>query len=644
MKGFMQEFLEDTKEQITKLNNHMLELESNPENEKSIKEIFRIAHTIKGNSASVGLNKISELAHAMEDLFDDIRNEEVKVTSKMMDSLFNGLDMIESMVNELETQDEIISNPNDLMKEIRSYETGDSGQPDESQEETTPEQEQEKPKEEGKSQELNNSFNIKIKIDPNSQMKNVDAQLILSNLEEFFNLENTKPTREEIEDGNFKEEFKVLVNTDLNEKDLKEKLDNMARLESYKLTQKSKSKGKKEKKDEEVESSKAKKTESEQTIQSVRVDVDQLDKLMSLVEELVIEKLKLNRYLREDSIEEARKEVDSLDKRIEELQDVVMNSRLVPLRRVLDRFPRLVRDLSRDMDKDVNLEIEDGGVEVDRDILAKMDDPLMHLIRNAIDHGIEDPEVRKRKDKPSEGTIKITANQRSDHVVITVEDDGAGMDLDVIKEKAVKNDVISRERAESMDDEDAKELIFRPGFSTTDEVSDVSGRGVGMDVVSDTVKSLNGTIEVETEEDEGTAISLVLPVTMAIVEILIVEAEDRSYGIPIRSIERIMEINKDEVREVGDRQVISLEEEEEVLPILELANALGMEPKDKKTKNLIKIRNEERKVGIICDDIDRQEEVVIKPFRGILSGIAGLTGAAILGEGIIVPIIDVKSL
>ncbi len=640
MKGFMQEFLEDTKEQITKLNNYMIELESNPENEKTIKEIFRIAHTIKGNSASVGLNKISELAHAMEDLFDDIRNEEVKVTSEIMDSLFKGLDMIESMVSELENQDEIITDPNDLMKEIRSYETGDSGQP---QEETHPEEEQKKPKKEEKSQELNNSFNIKMKINPNSQMRNVDAQLILSNLEEFCNLKNTTPTREEIEDGNFEEEFKVLVNTNFTEKNLKEKIDKITRLESYKLTQKSKNEGKKEKK-EKVESSKAKKTISEQTIQSVRVDVDQLDKLMSLVEELVIEKLKLNRYLREGSIEDARRELDSLDKGIEELQDIVMDSRLVPLRRVLDRFPRLVRDLGRDMDKEVNLEIEDGGVEVDRDILAKMDDPLMHLIRNSIDHGIEDPEVRKKKGKPSEGTIKITANQRSDHVVITVEDDGAGMDLDVIKEKAVKNDVISQERAESIDDEDAKELIFRSGFSTTDEVSDVSGRGVGMDVVSDTVKSLNGTIEVETEEDEGTAISLVLPVTMAIVEILIVEAEDRSYGIPIRSIERIMKANKDEVREVGDRKVISLEEEEEVLPILELANVLGMEPKDKKTKNLIKIRNEERKIGIICDDIDRQEEVVIKPFSGILSGIDGLNGAAILGEGIIVPIIDVKSL
>jgi two-component system chemotaxis sensor kinase CheA len=318
-----------------------------------------------------------------------------------------------------------------------------------------------------------------------------------------------------------------------------------------------------------------------------------------------------------------------------------MDMRLVPLKKVVSKFPRLVRDLAREQEKEIDFEMQGQDIELDRTILNEISDPLMHLLRNAVDHGIEPPEEREANEKPREGKVLLRASRSRDRVTIEVVDDGGGMDADSLRQKAVSEGIMTREKADALSDEEAYELIFHAGFSTNDEVTDVSGRGVGMDVVSNTITRLDGDISVESEIGEGTTVSLSLPVTVAIVKVLFVESGDEEYGIPIKNV--------DEIRRMGEVQNVEGEEvithDDTVYPLIRLGEALNV---PSETKNgdgmLVRVKESERQVAIHCDAVSRQEEVVVKPFEGILSGIPGLSGAAVLGEGDVVTILDVESL
>ncbi|WP_267639251.1 Hpt domain-containing protein [Haloarchaeobius amylolyticus] len=388
--------------------------------------------------------------------------------------------------------------------------------------------------------------------------------------------------------------------------------------------------------DEESESD----TESE--IQSIRVDVEQVDKLLNLVEGLVTSRVRLRRTVEEGADPgELDDELDELEDLTGELQDTVMDVRLVPVKMVANKLPRVVRDISREQDKQVAFEMQGESVELDRSILDQISDPLVHIVRNAVDHGIESPEERAELDKPDEGHITLSVERARDQVVIEVEDDGRGLDPDRLREEAVEEGILTAEEAEDLSDSEAFELVFHPGLSTASEVTDVSGRGVGMDVVKSTVNDLDGSVSIESEPGEGTTIRLLLPVTVAIADVLFVESGDEEFGVPVKVVRDIGPAV--DVREEDGQEVIV--DGDETLPLVRLNEALETPGTPRNGDGMyLRIRGEVRPIAVHCDEVRGQQEVVVKPFEGVLGGIPGLSGATVLGEGEVVNILDVKTL
>ncbi|TQQ81281.1 chemotaxis protein CheA [Halonotius terrestris] len=373
-------------------------------------------------------------------------------------------------------------------------------------------------------------------------------------------------------------------------------------------------------------------------IQSVRVDVNQLDELYNLVEQLVTSRIKLRREMEREGIDSDN--LDELDKITGNLQDTAMDMRLIPLSKIVDTFPRLVRDVARETGKEVNFTVTGEDIELDRTILTEIRDPLIHVLRNAVDHGIEPPEEREANGKERTGNVSLTATRDRDHVNIEVADDGAGLDPEMLKEKAIEKGVKTETELEQMDDGEIYELIFHPGFSTAEEVTDVSGRGVGMDVVQNTVKQLDGTINVDSELGEGTVVTLRLPVTVAIVKVMFVEVGGTEYGIPVKNIAEVTRAT--DIRTTKGDEII--EHDDQIYPILRLSDALDEPSSVNGDGMLLRIRDEHRQVALHCDKVIDQEEVVVKPLEGVLSGIPGLSGTAVLGDGDVVAVLDVVTL
>jgi two-component system chemotaxis sensor kinase CheA len=376
-------------------------------------------------------------------------------------------------------------------------------------------------------------------------------------------------------------------------------------------------------------------------IESIRVDVGQVDSLLNQVEELVTSRIRLRRAIEEDQVSVAEDELDELETLTMRMQDTVMDIRLVPLEQVVGRLPRVVRDIARDQGKEIDFAVEGADVEVDRRILSELGDPLMHLVRNAVDHGIEPPTVREEKGKPREGKVRIRARRARDNVVIEIVDDGGGLDTEAIAERAVEEGIRTAEEVGDMAADQIHELIFEPGFTTAEEVTDVSGRGVGMDVVRETVQSLDGSVGVDSDAESGTTIRLRVPVSVAIVRVLFVESGGEEYGIPVKNVDEITRMTATE--SVDGERVLT--HDDQVYPLVELGEALSTPgPHANGDGMLIRVSDDVRQVALHCDEVSRQEEVVIKPYEGLLSGIPGLSGAAVLGEGNVVNILDVETL
>jgi two-component system chemotaxis sensor kinase CheA len=481
----------------------------------------------------------------------------------------------------------------------------------------------------------------------------------MEGVEELFDILATHPERADIEDGDYEGTFSLFIDADdLGRVDAE--MDSVGKIETATVTDVTDDL---EGGDDATPAGSAggsggsgETDHSVDEIKSVRVDVDQLDDLHGLVEQLVTSRIKLRRAVEQDDLDSAGETLNELDKITANLQNTVMDMRLIPLKKVVGKFPRMVRDLSRELDKEVNFEIEGEDIELDRTILTEISDPLMHIIRNSLDHGVEAPDERERKGKPREGQVTLRASRERDHVIIQVEDDGAGLDVEGIKAKAIEKEVRSPEELETMDDSAIYDLIFHPGFSTADEVTDTSGRGVGMDVVHDTVTQLDGSVDVESTPGEGTTVSLRLPVTMAIVKVLFVEVGDEEYGIPIKNVDEIT--RTDNMKQLNDREVIK--HNDEIYPVIDLGEAFDVPGRaatdgsgeEMELENvddpgggmLVRIRESERQVALKCDSVNAQEEVVVKPLEGILSGTPGLSGTAVLGDGNIVHILDVVTL
>ncbi|APW97374.1 chemotaxis protein CheA [Halobiforma lacisalsi AJ5] len=667
-------FVQESKEDVRKLNNALLELEeaATPEESDAIETVFRVAHNLKGNFGVMGYTKASNLAHAIEDLLDCIRDGELAVTGDRMDLIFRGVDLLEQMVNEISDDGETKTNPEGTISEIRdsieentgSDATEDDGDAADDELTATHDVPLERLRETVDLADDEDLFRAIVVID-NDESPQVDAMFVIDATEDEYDLVETVPDDEVLESEEFGGEFDAYLRTDASVTagdvaGFYEDNRYVAEATAERLTDEVV--GEADESDEGDDSTDADAddadadddgdesgsdsgsvTHNTQEVESIRVDVEQIDQLYNQVEEMVTSRIKLRKIIEEHDLVEAEDELEEHGKITSSLQDTVLEIRLVPLKKIVGNFPRVVRDLSRKQDKEIDFQMEGVDIEMDRSILNELGDPLMHLIRNAVDHGIEPPEERERKGKPREGTIKLVGERERDRVSVTVEDDGRGLDVDELREKAVEQGVKTEEEIKVLDDSEVYDLIFHPGFSTTEEVTEVSGRGVGMDVVNQVVRGVDGSINVESEPDEGTAITLMLPVSVAIVRVLFVTVGDEQYGVPIKNIDEISELEDVTVETVEGRPTVT--HDDRVYPLLSLGDRLDVPDAEHAEDDMVvRIKDNVRQVCLRCSDVVGQEEVVIKPFEGVLSGTPGISGASVLGEGEVVMILDVETL
>jgi len=684
-------FLDESKEHLENLNTNLLELESNPSNIETINEIFRIAHTLKGMSATMGFEKTAKLTHKMESVLDDIRSGQALINTRMVDLLFEVLDRVDNFIKSIESTGNEGNLPiDDLIEKLENVLCAEEeGKPEQAESVQTKENEGyiANVVKSAKAQNLS-AYKIKVFLDENCMLKSARAFLVFKTIEENGEIIYSNPPTEDIEDEKFDLEFELIVVTSIKPEELKTKIINISEVKDATISEYSADEiieqaeaaieeefGEIEIAEEAIEKTsieeeieiikqrvqqkevefeiKADETqeESEQTTnrkgkvgKTVRVDINRLDNLMNLVSELIIVKTRLEDIEIGSKNQNANDAIEYLETITTNLHDAVMKVRMVPIERVFNRFPRMIRDLSKSLDKEVNLIMSGEETEVDRTVIDEIGDPLIHLLRNSLDHGIEKPDVRAKLNKSEVGTLKLLAYPDGNNVVIEVADDGSGLDIEKIKKKAIEKELVTQEKLEAMDEKDIASLVLMPGFSTADKISDISGRGVGLDVVKTKIESLGGIIEIETERNVGSKFIIRLPLTLAIIQALLIMIGNEKYAIPLNNIKEITNIEKDKIRSVEGRDIVLYRGK--TLPLVDLGDVLevGERDRDKKDINVIVVKKGERDLGIIVDDLIGQQEIVIKSLGKYLKGINFVAGATILGNGSVALIIDTNSL
>jgi len=619
MQEYRQVFLQEAKEYLDLMNHNFIKLEKG--DREAINEIFRVAHTIKGMAGFMGFKNLEKLCHKLESAMGKIRDENIEITSDMIDSMLKAVDKIGEIITKIENESSDDVEIEEEINELKNLTAEDA----ESREDTT------------ETKDVKNAnVQIDIVLSEDCMMKSVRAVLILESLSEVAEIIGTFPDEKKIDSGEFDRSFTIYLKADKIE-ELENVLSRIAEIDKYKITEIAPQTKQKTPDEPKKEPKNVKKLES------IRVNISQLDTIMNLVGELVISKSRLLQIATEYNIPELREAVSIMDKAITSLQDEIMQMRMVKVERVFSKFPRMVRDLAKKLGKKVDLIMEGLDTELDRTVLDEISDPLIHLIRNAIDHGIEPPEERKNAGKDEIGKIKLSAWREKNNIIIEIEDDGRGFDLVKIKQKAVEKGLITQNEAESMSEEEIKMLIFAPGFSTRDEVSEISGRGVGMDVVKTTVEKLGGTIKIFSEKGKGTKIRIQLPPTVAIIKSLLINVGNETYAIPISSVVEALYVTDENLKFVHGSPFLLVRGK--LIPAFYLRDLFGTNGMKREEKEVgIIVEKEGEKYALIADSISEQQEIVIKPLTGFLSKIKGFSGVTILGDGRVVPIIDVLSL
>ncbi|WP_055071344.1 chemotaxis protein CheA [Clostridium massiliamazoniense] len=655
---YMSMFLEESKDNLQMLNDCLLDLEKEPENIEKIGEIFRVAHTMKGMAATMGFNHIAELTHKMEDVLSKFRDGEIYVTAEVVTVLFKCLDGLERMVDNVENSIEENSdvNINEIMKELVKVSS-------ENIEEKEIEIFESKELLELNEYDLSiisqakergfEAFKIKIELDKNTLLKSARAFLILKDLEELGEVIKSYPSTEDVEAENFEFTLEYILLTETIESRINETLEGLSEVDGYstellevdKLVEKKieeEVKKIEEKKEEVKEKPKnvAKKTpnKSSKAHQSVRVDLERLDKLMNMVSELVIHRTRLEQVNNDNRFMELNEILEQVARTTSDLQDLVMKIRMLPLEVVFNRFPRMIRDVAVDLKKEINFIIEGQDTELDRTVIDEIGEPLIHLLRNAADHGIESRENREKAGKSPVGTIKLTAYQEGTKAVIKVEDDGAGVNISKVKAKAEKVGI----NTEGLSEDEIRNLIFAQGFSTNEVVTDLSGRGVGMDVVKTKISALGGTIELYSEEGKGSTFIIKLPLTLQIIQALLVKVGEENFAISLGFIDRVIDYREDDIKKTNGKEVVIYREN--IIPLIRLNEVFEIESSENAKKFIIIVKVGSKEVGLLVDSLLGQQEVVIKPLGKTLENLKEYIGATILGNGLVTLILDVAAL
>ena len=645
---YLEIFIQEAKEQLEIITQSLLELEKNPKNQEVVNEIFRAAHTLKGSSGMMGFTGIQELTHKMEDVFDSIRKGLMKPSPDLIDILFECVDALEKRINHLEMGERKEEDFSYLVEKIERCITEKRDTYEE--EEISPSLSMEELKAlEAEVNSLGNAgecFFVTVRLNEDCLFKSARAYMIITALEKIGKIVRCFPEIKKIEDGEFNEAtFNILVMTDYGKEKIEEvvkKVPEVSDIKIKRFKEELQEKGAKTIDIQNKEMHLEPKNEVDFAVQTIRVRREELDKLMNLVGELIINKIQLLRLSSDYKLDSLKTTLDSIDRLTSELHNLVMRIRMVPVEHIFNRFPRLVRDIARKLGKKVNFIIEGKEIEVDRTVLDEIGEPLLHLLRNAIDHGIEPPEKREKIGKPPEGTVKLTAERKKDHILITVEDDGAGLDPEKIKRKALEKGIISEAESKAMTAQQLIDLIFLPGFSTSEKVTETSGRGVGMDIVKTKIESLGGTVQIESAVGKGTKVTLTLPLTLAIVKAILIKVADQTYAIPLNHIDEVIRIKKSELKKIGDVSAINLRGN--ILPVFHLRKILGYMDLETEEYNAVVINRDPINFGLIVDSIVGMQEIVIKTLDESLKKIEGIAGVTILGDGQVVLILDPANL
>lgn len=686
---YLEVFIDESEEHLQAINDNLLKLENEPDNMDIVSEIFRSAHTLKGMGATMGFEDLANLTHNMENVLDLIRNGELEVTPEVMDIIFDAVDDIEEMVTDIASGGDGSRDIQEITKQLESLqgiETEDAGEEVAATATAAPTTETSDEIEEtfdeyeltvlSQSEEQGyKAFKILVTLDEKTMLKGVRVFMVFETLEEAGEIIKSTPSAEDLENEKFELSFVVTLLTHESKIDIQKRIEKISEIASVKIEEvnvkqeKQKklaleekehqeaqqkeekgTKGKKEKKPSQQSSSPKEKSSSNkkqkgmELNKTIRVNIDRLDVLMNLFEELVIDRGRLEQISSELNNNELQETVERMSRITGDLQEIILNMRMMPVEQVFNRFPRMVRSLSRELNKKVKLEIIGADTELDRTIIDEIGDPLVHLIRNSLDHGIETPDERVAKGKPEEGIVKLRAFHSGNHVFIEIEDDGAGIDKEKIMNKALENGVVTDEDLEKMTDQQIYSLLFASGFSTAEKVTDVSGRGVGLDVVRTTFESLGGVVTVDSELGKGSLFSIQLPLTLSIIDVMLVEVAQEKYAIPLTAIVETAIVEKKDVYNAHNQKVIDFRGKVVPLVFLDEIFDAPLKNEEQDFYSLVIVHKGEKVAGLVVDSLIGQHDIVLKSLGNYLTNVFAISGATILGDGQVALIVDTNEL
>ena len=686
---YLEIFLDESNEHLQTLSDQLIILEKEPDNSDTINEIFRAAHSLKGMAGTMGYKRMQNLTHDMENVFSEVRNGNMEVNSNLVDVLFQCLDALETYVDNIrETQDEGTDDNEPIIKALNAFiasEGKGNAAPAAKKEEASaatasaaPADDKDMPLADFEKNAVNEAlkknlhvYKIKVSVDENCILKAARAFLVFKNLEGHGDIIKSEPSVQDIEDEKFDFDFSIIVVTEEKYDNIIALIKNVSEIKDaagQEITQPFPEEQTEEAKEEKKETSAVSQTAkpaaakpaakkpastgktSGSVSHTVRVDIEKLDVLMNLVSELIIAKNGLVSASHVEGDEAAAlnqsftEQIEYLERVTTNLHESVMKVRMMPIESVFSRFPRMIRDLNKKLGKKMELYMSGEDTELDRTVIDEIGDPIMHLLRNSADHGLESAEIRKERGKSEVGSIFLDAFQEGNNVVIEVRDDGNGIDTEKVKAKAVEKGTITQEQADVMTDKEAIDLLFRPSFSTAEKVTDVSGRGVGLAVVKSKIEALGGDVEVKTKYGEGSTFSIRLPLTLAIIQALMVKLGDEKYAISLGSIETIEDIPVSDIKYVHAKEVIHLRGN--VIPLIRLRDLLDVpgEPEESENITVVVVRKGDKQAGLVVDSLIGQMEIVIKSLGKYIRINKMISGATILGDGSVALIIDANTL
>ncbi|KNH22666.1 chemotaxis protein CheA [Priestia megaterium] len=655
MNQYLEVFIEESREHLQNVNDQLMRFEKNTDDLGYVNEIFRSAHTLKGMSATMGFDDLAQLTHKMENVLDAVRNHQLDVHTEVLDALFESVDALEIMVQSIseggdgqldvkllvqKLQRIVAEEPvaqhaassieyDELVQTLLSQ-TADQGF---------------------------NAFEITVQLERTCLLKAARAYMVFDVLEQAGDVIKSAPTVQDIEQEKFESSFIVILVTNESQEKLQASIMEVSEVESVKIAAVP---VKKETEMEELVSQQVAAAIQEVTVsapskspveekrqpsnnKTIRVNIDRLDSLMNLFEELVIDRGRLEQISKELNNSELDETVERMSRISGDLQTIILNMRMVPVETVFNRFPRMVRQLSKDLGKQIELQIVGADTELDRTVIDEIGDPLVHLLRNAVDHGIEMPQARLENGKNEKGTIRLKAYHSGNHVFIDLEDDGAGINREKVLQKALDRGIIDGKTAETLTDKQVYELIFASGFSTAEQISDVSGRGVGLDVVKNTIESLGGSVTIDSNEGYGSRFSIQLPLTLSIISALLVQMSEERYALPLSSIIETAIVQPKEVMYVHGQKVIDFRGA--IIPLIDLKELFTV-PNSVQGDHysVVIVKKGEKTAGLIVDSFIGQQEIVLKSLGHYLPGVFAISGATILGDGQVALIIDCNAL